>query len=140
MSHIEYFNLSSYFNGKRLLCQLGLQEAQGKAGEAEMTADDIKTLESALQQADKSSKERDIAGIYHLIRVAEELAKKYGIAKICEHQGESLQQFLDEIIQQPELVKHYGLENYANQAKQRREGSTQKVVQVATPEKKVRGK
>ncbi len=112
MSHVEYFNVSGYFNSQQYLSCLDLNLEAGRIGNIDLAPSDVERLKGALRKADTDSDEGKLAGVVNLIEHVEGIVDKYGLSSECKHHRQSVRELIDEISSRPEIVRKYGLEQY----------------------------
>ncbi|MBI5066323.1 hypothetical protein HZA97_08870 [Candidatus Woesearchaeota archaeon] len=127
MSHVEYFDMNAYFNTQQYLNSLSMNLEAGKIGENELTEEEAEILRQATEVANQGSNEGKLDGIVELIEKAEKIFDKYGMASECPHHKQTLQEFLDEISQRPDVVRKYGLEGYVRKRKAQEKPTTKAV-------------
>ena len=115
MSHVEYFNVTGYFNATQFVNDLGLRE--GVIGSYELTASERKKFDELCALAEKDSKAGKLDAVLALINTTEDYVEQYGTRPQCEHYKQATKEFINEIKQRSDLVRHFGLESFLSEVK-----------------------
>ncbi len=127
MSHVEYFDINAYFNSQQFLNSMSINLESGMIGDAELTDEEKEILRKAAMASSTDSHKGDLTGIVGLINEAEKIFDKYGGAIDCKYHRQTLQEFLDEISQRPDVVRKYGLEGYLKSKKAQEKPTTKTI-------------